>query len=179
MKLTRTILCLAAAALAVEAQAPRPRMVCLFLDVSSPDLSAQSSVRESAIQYVQQLIAPSDIVEVMTYSSRLNVVQDFTSDQDRLIGALKTIEPATPNNVATGSAPANDDAGHGEVQAIQGAVSSLLRFPEKKTIVYFSAGNPKGSLDSSDDIKDEVNAAMRANVAIYSVEVPNPSAQKH
>jgi VWFA-related protein len=170
MKATRlifgtTILAMTAIS-ALHAQAARPRMVCLFLDLNSMDTAAQSNARDSAIQYVQQLIAPSDIVEVMTYTSQLNVVQDFTSDPGSLVAALRSIVPAA------GSSPgaANTDLIHAQFQAIQTAVSSLSRFPERKAMVYFSTPVSQDSASHKEDLKDAINAAVRANVAVYSVD---------
>jgi hypothetical protein len=42
--------------------------------------------------------------------------------------------------------------------------------PGKKAIIFFSDGISKPSLDSSDQLKAAVNAAVRANVAIYPVD---------
>jgi VWFA-related protein len=170
VNLTRLMFCLAVASLAVQAQSAKPRMVCLFLDLNAMDAPAQASARDNAIQYVQQLIAPSDIVEVMTYTSRLNVIQDFTSDQDSLVAALRTISPSAADSAAASNstAAANDDLSHAQLQAVQTAVSSLSRFPERKAMIYFSAPSHESSANQGEEFKNAMNAAVRANVAIYA-----------
>ena len=164
VKLTRLIFGLAISALAVHAQASRPRLVCLFLDLNSVDAAAQTQARDNAIHYVKDLLAPDDIVEIMTYTSRLDVVQDFTSDQDALVAALRTIEPTAGSDLP----PAGNDARRAQLQAIQTALSSLSRFPERRAMVYFTVPLAQTDLDTNPELKDAFKAATRASVALYS-----------
>lgn len=138
IKFTRLIFCLSAISVALHAQATaaRPRLVCLFLDLNSLDAAEQIKAREGAIQFVEQVAAPSDVVEIMTYTSRLNVIQDFTTDRDSLVAALHAIAPANPGSSATSNAAANVSA---RFQALQDAVSSLSRFPTKRLWFIFPA----------------------------------------
>jgi VWFA-related protein len=168
VKLTRLSLCLTLASVALQAQALRPRLVCLFLDLNSVDAAAQSQARDNAIHYVRDLLAPDDIVEIMTYTSRLDVIQDFTSDQDSLIAALRTILPSNAPTAANNAVAAGDDARRAQLQAIQTAVSSLSRFPERRAMVYFTAPLAPASLENNPELKDAVKAAAHASVAIYS-----------
>jgi VWFA-related protein len=180
IKVTRLIFCLSAISLALHAQAQassaRPRLVCLFLDLHSLDAADQIKARDGAIQFVEQVAAPSDVVEIMTYTSRLNVIQDFTTDHDSLVAALRAITPAAPGSQAGSNAAADARA---RLQALQDAVSSLSRFPDKKAMVYFSSPTPNPGLDDElrAALKDAVNAAVRANVSIYSPSSPGLLAQ--
>jgi VWFA-related protein len=150
--------------------------VCLFLDLNSLDAADQIKARDGAIQFVQEVAAPSDVVEIMTYTSRLNVIQDFTTDHDGLVAALHAIAPAEPGSQAANNAA---DGIRARLQALQDAVSSLSRFPDKKTMVYFSSPTPNPGLDEDlkAALKDAVNAAVRANVSIYSPSSPGLLAQ--
>jgi VWFA-related protein len=187
MKVTRLTVCSAILSVALYAgppqaqvvQAPansaRPRLVCMFLDLNSMDAASQSKARDNVMQFVEQQVAPSDLVEIVTYTSRVNVIQDFTGDRDSLLDALRTI---VPNESGTGFAGNNDSSAR--VQAIQAAVSSLSRFPERKALVYFSAAAPKLGDDDHSPLKDAFDAARRANVAIYPVDtsvLPTPARQ--
>jgi VWFA-related protein len=160
--MTRLIFCLATASLALHAQAPLPRTLCLFFDLNSMDAAAQSTARDNAIKFVQEQAAPSDRIAVMTYTSQLNVLQDFTDSRDNVLTALRTI---MPNSVAAGNA---DSAI--QLQAIQAAISVLAPLPEKKAMIYFSSGMPRNGVDNQEQLRATVNAAVRANVAIYSVD---------
>ena len=185
MKVTRLIFFLSAISLALHAQAParsvRPRLVCLFLDLNSLDAAGQIKARDGAIQFIEQVAAPSDVVEIMTYTSRLNVIRDFTTDHDSLVAALRAIAPADLGSNAANHA-GNDPASDGvraRLQALQEAVSSLSRFPDKKAMIYFSSPTANPGLDDElkAALKDAVNAAVRANVSIYSPSSPGLLAQ--
>lgn len=192
MKAARLIFCLATVSLGLQARPPeaqvpqpspnpgRPRLVCLFLDLNSVDATDQSKARDNAIQFVQELAAPSDLVQIVTYTSKLNVIQDFTGDHDSLLTALRTIEP---NQAGNSAGVTGNDLGN-RIQAIQTAVSSLTRFPEKKALIYFSSVMPLPSVDDDDEnpsaLKDAVKAATRANVSVYSPDLRSaPSAAQH
>jgi VWFA-related protein len=171
MKLTRLILSVTALSLALHAQAPQasPRMLCMFFDLNSMDAAAQSKALDSAIQFVQQQAAPSDRIAVMTYTSQVNVLQDFTDSRDGILAALRTIMPSGAGN----GAAANPDAEFNifladrQLAALQNAVELLATLPEKKAMIYFSSGVPKAGVDNQAQLRATINAAVRANVAIY------------
>jgi len=170
MKLTRLFLSLATVSLALHAQAPAQappsRLLCLFFDLNSLDAAAQSTARDNAIKFVQEQTAPSDRIAIMTYASRLNVLQDFTADHDMILATLRTMMPI--------SAAAGNSDTSAQLQAIQAAASALAPLPEKKAMIYFSSGEPKNGIDNQEDLRATVNAAVRANVAIYSVDSRGP-----
>ena len=171
MKLTSLILTLSSLSLTAFGQtaaAGSPRLVCLFLDFSSMSPQDQLKAQESAIQFVEQQAAPSDLVEIATYTSRLSVVQDFTADHDSLLTALKNIVPGD-------TASASGDLG-GRLQAIQDAAASLSRFPAKKALVYFSSGISVKDNDNS-ELSATVNALSRANVAVWAIDTAKSGAQ--
>jgi hypothetical protein len=56
------------------------------------------------------------------------------------------------------------------LSALQDAATKLSVFPEKKALVYFSSGIQKTGVENESQIKATVNAAVRSNVAIYSVD---------
>jgi VWFA-related protein len=161
MKLTRLILSLTMLSLALTAQTPAtPRMLCMFFDLNTMDAAAQSKALNSAIKFVQQQATPNDRIAIMTYTAQLNVLQDFTDSHDGILAALATIMPTT--NTAAGSS--------NPLQAIQAAISVLAPLPEKKAMIYFSSGIPKNGIDDQEQLRATTNAAVRANVAIYSVD---------
>ena len=46
----------------------------------------------------------------------------------------------------------------------------LASFPEKKALVYFSAGVSKTGVDNQAQLEASINAAMKANLAIYAID---------
>jgi len=133
----------------------------MFFDLNTMDAAAQSKALDNAIQFVQQQATASDRIAVMTYTSRLNVLTDFTGDRDTIVATLRTITPVT------GAVAGNPGA---QLQGIQAAISVLAPVPDKKAMIYFPSGVPKNGADDQDQLNATVNAAVRANVSIYSVD---------
>ena len=57
-----------------------------------------------------------------------------------------------------------------QLAAMEDAVKKLAAFPEKKALIYFSSGISKNGIDNQSQLKNTINSAVRANVAIYSVD---------
>lgn len=161
MKLLKLLLCLAACALLVAAQ--DHRSLCLFFDLnmSAPD---QLRAQEAAIKFVEERTAPSDRVTLMTFTTEVKVVQDFTGDRDLLVAALGKIAPYTA------STPANRDSAS-RLQALQTAATMLSATPGKKQLVYFSTPDSRPIDGDLDRVMATVAAAVRANVAFYAVDI--------
>jgi len=54
-----------------------------------------------------------------------------------------------------------------KLAALESAARRLTAFPEKKALIYFSAGIPKTGVENQSQLRATVNAAVRANVAFY------------
>src|SRR5262249_5901790 len=50
------------------------------------------------------------------------------------------------------------------------AVKMLASLPEKKAMVYFASGMSKTGIDNQAQLRSTVNAAIRSNVAFYTVD---------
>jgi VWFA-related protein len=183
MKLTRLFFSLATISLALHAQAPQAtpaqsRLLCLYFDLNSMDAAAQSTALENATKFVQEQATPADRIAVMTYTSRLNVLQDFTADHETVLATLRSILPNTPTDTpaASQNGPAqnatefNIFTADRQLAALQNAVELLAPLPEKKAMIYFSNGVPRNGVDNQAQLRATSNAAVRANVAIYSVD---------
>jgi VWFA-related protein len=162
MKLTT--LALASISLAAFGQAPTPapahRMLCMYFDLASLSPADLATAQAAAIRFVEKQATSADLVAVMTYSSQLNVLQDFTDDHDKLTALLRTIMP--------GQVTAPDDAS-ARFQGIQAAAAVLGTFPEKKAVLYFSSGALRND-DTQAAMSATINSLMRANVSLYPVD---------
>jgi VWFA-related protein len=145
----------------------------MFFDLNTMDAAAQSKALESAVRFVQEQATPSDRISVMTYTTQLNVLQDFTDSHDGILAALRTImpsaAPADPGNGLAGT-EFNIFTADRQLAAIQAAVKLMAVFPEKKAMLYFSSGIPRNGVDNQAQLRATTDAAIRANVAIYSVD---------
>ncbi len=64
------------------------RLLCLFFDMTSMDPPEQLRAQEAAIKFLGSQMTASDLVEIMTYTTALKVVQEWTDDRDSLIATL-------------------------------------------------------------------------------------------
>lgn len=120
----------------------------------------QAKAQQAATQFIQDRAAPSDLVEITTYTSKLNVIQDFTGNHDSLIAAIKNLQPAA-------AGPNDADS---RVEALQAATASLTRFPAQKALVYISTPLSTGSAQDDRSRLEAVDAVKRSNVLVYSID---------
>ncbi len=109
----------------VASAADSPRHVCLFLDLNSMSPAEQAKAQQAAAQFIQETAAPSDLIEIATYTSKFNVIQEFTGDRESLLAALKALKPA----------PFDADSS-GRIEAIQAAAGSLEQARGEAGLVY-------------------------------------------
>ncbi len=147
----------------------------------------QVRAQDAAIKFLQSQMTSSDLVEIMTYTTAIKVVQEWTDDRDALISTIKKLtlgEGADLADLASTSADEGDDSGSfaadetefnifntdRKLSALEDAARKLSLFPEKKALVYFSSGIGKTGVENQSQIKATVNAAVRANVSFYPVD---------
>ncbi|HEY4362676.1 MAG TPA: VWA domain-containing protein [Bryobacteraceae bacterium] len=163
------------------------RLLAMFFDMTTMPQFDQIRAQENAIKFIKEQMTSSDLVEIMTYGNKLKVVEEFTDDREKLLSDLKNLvlgEGADLADAADTSSAEGDDSGgftqddsefnifntDRKLAAIEDAVKKLAPFPEKKAMIYFSSGVSKSGIDNQSQLKATVNAAVRANVAIYSVD---------
>ena len=163
------------------------RLLCLFFDMTSMDPPEQLRAQEAAIKFLQSQMTSSDLVEIMTYSTAIKVVQEWTDNRELLIETLRKLNLGEGSDLADTAATAadeNDDSGSftadetefnifntdRKLSALEDAARKLSIFPEKKALVYFSSGIGKTGVENQSQIKATVNAAVRANVSFYPVD---------
>ncbi len=116
------------------------------------------------------------------------VLSDFTGDRDVLTTLLKSLPIGEASDLA-GLADTGDDNGEDtgaafvadetefnifntdqKLAAIEKAAKMLASFPEKKALVYFSSGVSKTGVDNQAQLEASINAAVKANLAIYPID---------
>jgi len=163
------------------------RLLCLFFDMTSMDPPEQLRAQEAAIKFLQSQMTSSDLVEIMTYSTAVKVVQEWTDNRLLLIDTLRKLNLGEGSDLADAAATGadeGDDSGSfaadetefnifntdRKLSALEDAARKLSIFPEKKALVYFSSGISKTGVENQSQIKATVNAAVRANVSFYPVD---------
>jgi VWFA-related protein len=179
-----------AAPLTSESMAGR-RLIALLFDVSSMQPDDVQRAVDSAQKYVSEKMSPADLVAVVTISSSLSVLTDFTGDRSKVATALSTIgytegtatPPADASTAATDEAlaAATDDAtaetsdldlfnNDIRLRALKTMADTLAPIEQKKSIIYFSAGMQRSGQDNQVELRAAVNSAVRANVSFYPID---------
>jgi VWFA-related protein len=163
------------------------RLLALFFDLTSMQPGEQVRAREAAIKFLSTQMTASDLVSIMTFSTKLNIVEEFTDDRERLLDTLRKMSLGQGSDLADLAATAadeGDDSGSfvadetefnifntdRKLTALEDAAKKLSIFPEKKALVYFSSGVGKTGVENQSQLKATVNAAVRANVSFYPVD---------
>ncbi len=170
------------------------RLVALFFDFSNMPQADQVRARDAAVDFITKQMTASDLVSIMAYGNRFDVLEDFTADRDRLLSrlqAMATGEGAGLADVAATSADEGDDSGSftaddtefnvfntdRKLSALEDATKKLAAYPEKKALIYFASGLTLTGLENQSQLRATVNAAVRANVSFYPVDARGLTAE--
>ena len=142
------------------------RLMILFFDFSSMQPDDQIRSQDGAIKFLRTQMTKSDLVSIMVYGASVKTVEEFTDDRDRLIAAIQKFQVGAASEMSglgdTGSAAEGDDTGgfvadetefnifntDQKLAALETAARRLTAFPEKKALIYFSAGIPKTGVEN-------------------------------
>lgn len=118
----------------------------------------QARAISASAGFVESQMQPNDLIAIMKWrAGRLNVVEDFTGDRDRLIASLADLENRP-----------NSDAGG--FDGLINATRMLQPLREKKSLIYFTGPAFRQSI-GRDQLQTLVEAAQQASVAFYPIDV--------
>lgn len=164
------------------------RLIVMFFDLSSMQPEDIDRAVEAAQDYIKNKMQPADLIALVSMSTSLSMDQDFTADKDLLlkgVGAYNGTEGTGFANGTTGSSEGTaDDASSfiaddteynslntdRELYAIRAIAKSLERVSERKSMLYFSGGLTRNGIENQASMRAATNEAVRANMAIYSVD---------
>lgn len=166
------------------------RLLVFFFDFSSMGIPEQLRAQDASVEYLKTHITKDDMVAVLLYTGTGAplVLSDFTDDRDVLSRVLKGLpigeasdlaglaDTGDDNNEDTGAAFVADETEFNiyntdqKLAAIEQAAKMLSSFPEKKALIYFSAGVSKTGVDNQAQLEASINAAVKANLAIYAID---------
>lgn len=163
------------------------RLLVLFFDWSSLSDTDQLHAIEAADKFVREQMAAADLVAIKTFGTKLHNELDFTSDRDLILATLRKFTPGEASGLAglaNTDTDSSDDATFmadetefnvfntdRKLGAIEDIARSLQAIPEKKAVIYFSSGVTKTGMDNESQMRATINAAIRANVSLYPVDV--------
>lgn len=174
------------------------RLIVLFFDLSSMQIDDLMRALKSAQSFIQTQMTPADLIAVVTYTSDLRVIQDFTNDRDVLDKAIKGIEigPASSlaSNGSVGAAGGSDSFGNTivtqdvgdaftpdetefnifntdeKLSALESLADMLQTVPGRKSVIHFSSGIEQTGVDNEAQLEATTTAANRADVSFYTID---------
>ena len=165
------------------------RLILLFFDLTSMQPEEVVRAAKSALAYVDKQMSASDVVAVVSLSNSLTMNLDFTADRDAVKNALQAFDVGTGQGFEqgpTGDTEATPDTAAAftadeteynifntdrRLQALRSIADNLARVEQRKSLIYFSGGLDRTGIENQSELRAAVNAAIRANLAIYSVDV--------
>ena len=163
------------------------RLIVMFFDLTSMQPEDLDRSVEAAQDFLKKKMQPADVVALVSLGDTLKVDQDFTTDKNALINEVGVYN-GTEGQGFAGGADANsnqveDTTGYTpdeseyndlntdrELFALRAVAKSLEKITEKKSLLYFSGGISRDGIENQASLRAAINAAVRANLAIYSVD---------
>lgn len=178
----------AAAPVAIAPERRDKRLLVLFFDWSSMSPAEEIRAVDAAKKWITSQMAPNDLVSILGFSTKLKVEQDFTSSREALLETLELHEPGTFSDLVSelgleeesgeDSAFSADQAEFNlfntdrRLNALEDAARRFSAMPEKKAIIWFSGGGGgQVGIENQSQLRSTINAAVRANVSFYPVDV--------
>jgi VWFA-related protein len=162
------------------------RLIVLFFDLSSMQPEELTRAVKAAHDYIDTKLSPADLIAVASFSTSLEVPQDFTADRDELGAAIDGFGGNGANGFeAGGTGDVEDTADNGNafnaddtefnifntdrrLEALQSLADSLSGIEQKKSVIYFSSGMSQQGQDNQVELRRTTDRLNRANVSLYA-----------
>ncbi len=189
---------LAEAKAETPAQAPAPlesgaarfrdrRLLVLFFDLASMQPPEQLRAVQAGEKFLREQMAAGDLVSIVSFGASLRTDQEFTPDRAALLAALRKFRIGESSQADADTDTESDDSDlaafspdetefnvfntDSKLSALEQQAAALAAIPEKKAIVYFSSGVARTGAENESQLRSTINAAVRANVSFYPVDV--------
>ncbi len=165
------------------------RLIVLFFDLSSMEPDELDHAITAAEHYVDTQMAAADLVSIVSLGSSLEVNQDFTTDHALLKTQLQAFSLGSGQGFeegSTGTTEGTPDTGQSftaddtefnifntdrRLEALRSVAEKLAFVQQKKSLIYFSSGMDRTGIENQSELRAAVNAAVRSNLAIYTMDM--------
>jgi len=173
----------------VSSQFKDRRLIVLFFDLSAMEPDEIDHAITSAEHYLDAQMAPADLVSIVSLGSSLLVNQDFTADRALLKKQLDAFSTGSGQGFeegTTGTTEGTPDTGQPftaddteynifntdrRLEALRSVAEKLAYVQQKKSLIYFSSGMDRTGIENQSELRAAVNAAVRSNLAIYTMDM--------
>jgi VWFA-related protein len=153
------------------------RLIVMFFDLSSMQKEDVTRAVDSAKDYIDKHMAPTDKLAVVSLVAGLSMEQDFTSDKAALLKAVSRYDgPADGRQVNNGSSFTSDDSEFDALKtnrqlfAIRTICKSIETVDQKKSLLYFSGGLTRQGTGDQSSLRAVTDECVKANTALYAVD---------
>jgi VWFA-related protein len=175
------------------------RLLVFFFDLSSMQPDELMRALKASSDFVTNRMTPADLIAVVTYSSNLRVVQDFTNSRDSLKKVLHTIlvgeESSSLATTGVQGEAGGTDANGMEIvtqdvsdafapdetefnifntdeklAAIESLATMLRNVPGRKSVLHFSSGITRTGQENQATLRAATDAANQADVSLYTMD---------
>jgi VWFA-related protein len=163
------------------------RLIVMFFDITSMQPEDLERAQDAARTYIGKQMHPADLVAVVSLDQSLSLDQDFTANKQQLLNAVNKYSgtqgsgfqsgaTSTTNQVEDTTAFTPDEQEYNDVNtdrelfAFEDIAHSLSYINEKKSLLYFSGGIQRDGIENQASLHAAINASVRANMSIYSVD---------
>lgn len=151
-----------------------PLTVGLLVDTSYSQRHVLDDERDASYTFLDQMLrADKDKAFLIHFDREVELLEDLTGDRAKLKSALKLLQIADPRSSENGDDGDSDDHGRGRghagtqlYDAVYLASNEIVKkLQGRKALFILSDGVDRGSKES---LEDAIEAAQRANAAVYS-----------
>jgi VWFA-related protein len=163
------------------------RLLAFYFDMTALPPGDQMRALDAAQQFIRSKMTTADMIAILRYAGgSVDILQDFTSDRDRLLSILETMvvgegqgeagSVSDASSADTGAAFGQDDSEFNvfntdrQLAALQTAAQMLGHVSEKKSLIYFASGLRLNGIDNEAQMHSMADAAIRAGVSIWTVD---------
>jgi VWFA-related protein len=163
------------------------RLIVFFYDLTSMQPEDLDRAVQAGRDFLDKKMQSADLIALVSLGDSLKVDQDFTADKEALKRGISSYngtqgqgfaQGATSNSNQVEDATANtpDESEYNDMNtdrelfALRAIAKSLEKITEKKSLLYFSGGISRDGIENQASLRAAINSAVRANLAIYSVD---------
>lgn len=174
---------------------PAQRATAILIDAVSTPLDDQMAARAQAIKAVENM-TPGESIAIYCMTTKLTILQDYTTNRDLLLKALRAYTPEIPMLVNPTRPSSPNSAENGAARGVsgntgQGAQAEAQYFLERRiamtlatlldiathmggashrnSIIWITSGFPV-DFDKNGQVQSTLEAINDANVAIYPID---------
>ena len=165
------------------------RLIMLFFDFSAMDPDQIDRAVDAAKKNVNSKMQPADLIAIVSLSTNMRLDLDFTDNKTKILSVLSAYNSDSGQGFDNGTTGTSEGAAETsgaftaddtdfntfsadrKLLALQSLVQSVGKLSQKKSLIYFSNGISQSGVDNQSALRAATAAAVKANVAIYPIDV--------